>query len=321
MAVNLPVLVLAGGLSYEREVSLRSGRRICDALHSADVEARMVDLDQQLLPVLSNEREVVVFNALHGSGGEDGSVAEVLELVRCPYVGSEPEAARRAYDKPNAKAVARELGAITPKYVALPEPMFRDLGAQKVLDAVVARLGIPLVVKPARGGSALGLSIVKHASELPAAMVKCYGYGDVALLEQFVEGAELAVTIVDSGQGPRVLPPIELRPRVTPYDYAARYTAGSVDFLFPANISTEVSEQARATALMLHQRLGLRDLTRTDFILDSAGQLNFLEITTSPGLTETSVVPVALAADGLHLSEVALSLATNALERAAARTE
>jgi D-alanine-D-alanine ligase len=224
------VVVLAGGLSPEREVSLRSGRRVRDALEEAGVDARMADADAGLIPALLADPPSAVFPAIHGSYGEDGAIREILALLGTPYVGSVASACRSAFDKPTAKALVGAAGITTPESVTLPREIFHDLGATAVIDRISARLGLPLFVKPARGGSSLGASPVRSAAELPTAIVSCFAYGDTALIERFIEGTEIAVSVVDLGDGPQALPAVEIVPAAGQYDYTARYTAGQTAF-------------------------------------------------------------------------------------------
>jgi hypothetical protein len=177
-----------------------------------------------------------VLVALHGGAGEDGALREVLDLAGVPHVGSPAAACRIAWDKPTAKALLLRAGLATPPSVVLPHAAFRELGAAQVLDRLVAHLGLPLMVKPARGGSALGCSPVTEAEELPAAMVSCFSYGEAALVEQLVSGTEVAVTVIDTGDGPRALPAVEVEPLSGVYDYTARYTAGHTEFFAPARL-------------------------------------------------------------------------------------
>ncbi|MCW2776936.1 MAG: D-alanine--D-alanine ligase [Frankiales bacterium] len=308
-------LVLAGGLSHERDVSLKSGRRVADALKHEGVDAVVRDADAGLLAHLSDTRYDAAVVALHGGAGEDGALREVLDLVGLPYVGSAPEACRAAWDKPTAKSLARRAGLLTPDSVVLPHAAFRELGAAAVLDRLVQRLGLPLMVKPARGGSALGCSAVDKAEDLPAAMVQCFSYGEAALVEQFVEGTEVAVTVVDTGDGPRALPAVEVRPLSGVYDYAARYTAGSTEYFAPARLSDDVAASVAAFAVAAHTALGLRDLSRADLIVDADGRAHLLEVNVAPGMTETSLLPMAVDAAGLSFG----SLLRELLEQAAAR--
>ncbi|HET8660057.1 MAG TPA: D-alanine--D-alanine ligase [Micromonosporaceae bacterium] len=312
---DLRVLVLAGGLSYEREVSLRSGRRVLDALRGAGVEAELRDADVALLPALAADPPDAVVIALHGAPGEDGSLRGVLDLCSVPYVGCGARAARVAWDKPSAKAVLREAGIVTPDWVALPHDRFSELGAVAVLDRIVDHLGLPLMVKPAQGGSGLGAAVVRDASALPAAMVGCFAYDSTALVERYVPGADIAVSIVDTGVGPRPLPPVEIVPSNGVYDYAARYTPGLTTWHVPARLSPQTAQSVAETALAAHAALGLRDLSRVDLIVDEHGQPYALDVNVSPGLTETSLLPMAVQAAGLDLGKLLVTLATRAATR------
>ena len=309
-------LVLAGGLSFERDVSLRSGRRVCDALRSADVEAEVRDADAALLGYLADAAPDAVFVALHGAPGEDGAIRGVLDLAGVPYAGAAPHACRVAWDKPIAKGLLREAGVATPEAVTLPHSTFRELGAHAVLDRLLERLPLPLLVKPASGGSALGASIVRTADALPAAMVHCFSYGETALVETLVEGTELAVSVVERAGVPEALPAVEIVPKEGPlFDYAARHTAGATDYYTPARLDDDVLTAAARVALTAHRVLGLRDLSRTDLIVDAHGTPWFLEVNVSPGMTETSLLPMAAAEAGLDVGVLCRDLLTVAAAR------
>ena len=308
--------MLAGGLSYERDVSLRSGRRVLDALRGAGISADMRDADASLLPSLEGDPPDAVVIALHGATGEDGSLRGVLDLCGVPYVGCDARAARLAWDKPSAKSMLREAGIPTPDWVALPHDRFSELGAVAVLDRIASRLGLPLMVKPAQGGSGLGAAVVREASELPAAMVGCFGYYSTALVERFVPGIGVAVSIVDLGDGPQALPAVEIVPRNGVYDYAARYTAGLTTWHAPARLERAAASRVADTALAAHKALGLRDMSRVDLIVDEAGEAHVLGVNVSPGMTETSLLPLAVEAAGLNFGDVL----TRLVERATTRT-
>ena len=305
-------LVLAGGLSHERDVSLRSGRRVADALRTAGVQADVRDADAGLLGGLDRYDAVLV--ALHGGLGEDGSVREVLELVQVPYVGSTPSACRMAWDKPVAKSVARQAGVRTPHAVVLPHATFQEMGAGALLRRIVGHLGVPLMVKPSRGGSALGATAVHDPADLPAAMVACYGYGEAALVEQLVVGTEVAVTVLDTGEGPYALPAVEVRPLSGVYDYSARYTAGQTEYFAPARLDDDVAVAVGKAAVTVHRALGLRDLSRIDLVVKD-GVPYVLEANSAPGMTETSLLPMAVQAAGLSLGEVLRDLLQRAVDR------
>jgi len=313
--MSLRAVVLAGGLSHEREVSLKSGRRILDALRTARVEAELRDADLTLLPALAADPPDAVVIALHGATGEDGSLRGVLDLCEVPYVGADARTARLAWDKPSAKTVLREHGIPTPDWVALPHDRFSELGAVAVLDRIVARLGMPLMVKPAQSGSGLGAAVVPDPGGLPAAMVGCFAYDQTALVERYVSGMDVAVSVVDLGDGPRALPAVEIVPNSGVYDYAARYTAGLTTWHTPARLEPKVADRVAETALNAHRALGLRDLSRVDVIVDEAGEPFVLEVAVSPGVTETSLLPMAVQAAGLDLGEVFGTLVARAAAR------
>jgi len=313
-------LVLAGGLSHERDVSLRSGRRVLDALRSAGVEADLRDADASLLGVVAETSAGAhpydaVLVALHGGAGEDGALREVLDVAGVPYAGSPPAACRIAWDKPTAKALALRAGVSTPASVVLPHAAFRELGASAVLDRLVGHLGLPLMVKPARGGSALGCTQVDKPDELPSAMVSCFSYGEAALIERFVTGTEVAVTVVDTGSGPRALPAVEVVPLSGVYDYTARYTAGHTEYYAPARLEPSAAQAVSDAAVTVHTTLGLRDLSRVDLVVDTDGVVQLLEVNTAPGMTETSLLPMAVEAAGLSFGGLLREL----LEQAARR--
>ncbi len=312
------VAVLAGGLSHERDVSLRSGRRLSSSLRDTGLHVEEWDIDAKLISRLTSGRPDAVVVALHGGAGENGAVQSVLEMLRVPYVGADPRACRRAWDKPTAKDELARAGLTTPEWIALPHATFRDLGAQDVLDALVARLGLPLILKPPQGGSALGLHLVRDVAELPGAVVGCLAYGDSVLAESFVEGVEVAVTVLDGPDGPRALPAVEVEATSGFYDYAARYTAGLATFHAPARLDIAAAAAVADLAVSAHRILGLRDVSRTDAVVTPDGVAHFLEVNVAPGLTETSLLPMAIESDGAHLGTVYETLIERAIDRAAA---
>ena len=309
------VAVLAGGLTHERDVSLRSGRRLSAALRTAGLTVEEWDPDASLMTRLRDERPDAVVIALHGDQGEGGSIQTVLELLGVPYVGADSHACRRAWDKPTAKAELARSGLATPDWVVLPHTTFRELGAQPVLAAMVERLGLPMMLKPDQGGSALGAHVVREASDLPAAMVDCLAYGNTVLAERFVAGVEVAVTVIDEADGPTALPAVEIAPEGGVYDYTSRYTAGLTDFHAPARLDATMSAAVADLAVAAHRLLGMRDVSRTDAIVGSDGTVYFLEVNSSPGLTETSLLPMAIEAAGRSLGDIYAALVERALAR------
>lgn len=310
------VLVLAGGLSPERDVSLRSGHRLADALRRVDVEVAVCDVDATLFAQVAADPGVVVFPVLHGVSGEDGTVREVLELAGSPYVGAVPQACRFAFDKPLSKAIMTRAGLRTPPSVTLPRQAFHDLGAAALSRLILDRLGLPVFVKPRAGGSAFGVTAVHTADRLAEALMSCFGYHDEALIERAVTGTEITVGVLDLGDEPVALPAVEIVPDSGVYDYAARYTPGATEFFCPARLPSSTLAEAAAVAVAAHRALGLRDLSRTDMIVDGDGRVHVLETNVAPGMTDTSTYPIALAAAGYDFGVICRDLAAHAGSRA-----
>lgn len=305
---QIRAVVLAGGLAFEREVSMHSGRRVSAALRHAGLEVEVLDADAQLLPALAEHPCDAVFIALHGASGEDGSLRSVLELAGIPYVGSSSTASRLAWDKPGAKARIVSAGIATPDWVALPHSTYRELGAGAVLDLILSRLGLPLMLKPAQGGSALGTVKVSTVQELPEAMIGAFAYADTVLIEQFVSGTEVAISVIDRTDGPSALPAVEIVPQSGVFDYAARYTPGMTEYFTPARLDEDRAARVAEVALTVHRTLNLSGLSRTDAIVTPEGEVCFLEVNVSPGMTDTSMLPMSVAAAGLDLGTVLADL-------------
>ncbi|MFB2557151.1 D-alanine--D-alanine ligase family protein [Herbiconiux liangxiaofengii] len=314
------VVVLAGGISHERDVSLRSGRRVADSLAERGHTVVLRDPDANLLQFLDETRPDVVWPALHGASGEDGALRALLDVIGVPYVGSTSDPARLAWNKPTAKVLVERAGLRTPSSITLPRDTFRELGATEVLSRVVDSLGSDLVVKPAHGGSALGVGVIESADDLPRAVVDAYTYGEVALIEQRIRGIEVSIGVVDLGEGPVVLPAVEIEPRSGIYGFEARYNAGETSFFTPARLDDETAQAAGEAALRIHEVLGLRHISRVDLMIDAAGTPWFLEVNVLPGLTETSMVPQGILAAGMTLGSVYETLSEVAIAEAAAST-
>ena len=311
MARQPRVLVLAGGISHERDISLRSGRRVTDGLQSHGIDATLRDPDASLIDYLRNEQVDVVWPVLHGASGEDGALRGLLEMLAIPFVGSSAEATRLAWNKPVAKTIVSRAGVATPASVTLSRDAFRELGAESVLATVAETLGMPLIVKPAHGGSAQGVSWVDSTDDLRQAMVHAFTYSDSALIETRIIGAELCVTIIDTGEGPKAIQPVEIEPLSGRYDFEARYTAGATRFYTPPRLTESVIDTATTQALAVHDALGLRHLSRIDFMVDNAGTPWFLEASTMPGLTETSSTALALDSAGYDVGGVYAAVVTS----------
>lgn len=309
------VVVLAGGLSHERDVSLRSGGRVAEELREHGIEVEVRDADAAFVASAAQDPPDVVLPLLHGEQGEDGSLRTVLEVLGLPYVGSGPRAARTAFDKPIANGVAEAAGLNVPASLVLPHATFRDLGAAALLDGLLNKLGLPLVVQPARGGSALGASVVTDSGDLPSAMVACFAYGEDAMLQAYAAGAEVAVSVIDTPDGPVALPAVEIVPDAPFYDYQARYTAGATEFFVPARLDDDVLTAVAETAVTAHTALGLRDLSRSDMIVGPNGTVTWLEANVAPGMTETSLFPLAVTGAERSLGDVLRDLLTSAIAR------
>ena len=300
----MTVIVIAGGLSHERDVSLRSGRRVALGLRSAGHEVIETDVNADLVPLIRRTDNPVVVPMLHGGLGEDGALREVLEVLNVPFVGPNGASSRLTFDKAIATSVVRGADLATPRQIALPHDIFRELGAPALMEGIGALLGYPLMVKPARSGSALGVTKVDSAADLPSALVAAYAYGTVAVVEEYIAGTEVAVTVLDQGDGPVALPAVEIRPESGVYDYEARYTAGATRFVTPAELDDDVLKAAGDLAVAVHKALGLRHLSRVDMIVEESGRPVFFEGNVAPGMTETSLAPLAFEAAGLELGAV-----------------
>jgi len=307
--------VLAGGLTHERDVSLRSGSRLTEALRRQGIEVTVRDADATLLPWLAEVKPDAAIIALHGGRGENGAVQGILELAGVPYVGTRSHDCRLSWDKPTAKSLVKRAGFHTPDWITLAHNTFRDLGANALIEALVARLGLPLMLKPHQGGSALGASVVRTVAQVPAALVQAFAYGDVVLVEQFIEGVEIAITVVTGSDGPRALPAVEIVPEGGVFDYETRYTAGLTTYHTPARLSIAAATAAADLAVGAHLALGLQDISRTDAIIDTEGRVQFLEVNVSPGLTETSMLPMSVEAAGEDLGGVYSQLIELAIAR------
>lgn len=313
------VVILSGGISHERDVSLRSGRRVADALTRAGARVVVREPDQQLLPWLLEHRDDVdvVWPLLHGTSGENGALYSLLRATGLPYVGSRPTAAKLAWNKATAKALAKRAGLSTPQSIVLPNETFRELGATSVIQAIARGVDFPAVVKPTEGGSSQGVTFVDNISEFGRALVTAFTYGDSVLIEKRILGTEVTVGVLDYGDGPFTVPAVEIVPANGVYDYAARYNAGETTYYAPARLSDEVAQRVAEQALLAYETIGLADLARVDFIVDEAGTPWFIEADPIPGMTEISLVPLALEAAELAAPEVYAQLAAHAADRGA----
>ena len=303
------VAVLKGGRSLERQVSLRSGARVEDALERLGHEVVSIDVGVDLISQLRESAPEVAFVALHGGDGEDGTVQELLEILGIPYTGSGVLACSRAVDKVLTKHLLLEAGIPTPDFFAFNQTAFGELGAAKALPAIEERLHFPIVVKPSSQGSALGIKFAGTPEDVPAALVAAFSYDGKVLLERHIEGRDLAVSVLDpepgGAGGPQALAVVEAVPLGENfYDFEARYEIGRTSFVCPADLPDEVTERAQELALATYGLLGCRGFGRVDLMLDASGGLHVLEANPIPGLTETSLLPQAAEAAGIGFDQL-----------------
>jgi D-alanine-D-alanine ligase len=322
MSAARKVAVLKGGGSLERTVSLRSGARAQQALGRLGYEVVAIDAGQELVAELHEHRPDAAFVALHGGDGEDGTVQGLLEVMGVPYTGSGPAACTRCTDKALAKYLMREAGIPTPDFTAIKESAIKELGVAAALGDIEAKLGFPLVVKPASQGSALGVKFARSSDELPAAIVGALSYDRKVVIERFVKGRDLAVSILDAeadarSREPAALPVVEAIPREEEfYNYESRYEIGMTTFVCPAELPDETSERAQRLALETYRLLGCHGVARVDLMLDEqTGELSVLETNIAPGLTETSLLPLAADAAGIGFEQLIERILSSAFTR------
>jgi D-alanine-D-alanine ligase len=314
-------VVLKGGASLERQVSLRSGARVEDAFERLGIDVTPLDVDSMLVKRLRELGPEVAFIALHGRGGEDGTVQELLEIVGVPYTGSGVLACMACMDKVLTKHLLLGAGIPTPDFFAFNQTAFKEFGAADTLPAIEERLGFPVVVKPAAQGSALGIKFAGSAEEVPEALISAFSYDDRVLLERHVSGRELAVGVLGATDEPIALPIVEAIPKEdSRFDFEARYEIGRTDFVCPAELPEEITKRAQEIAVSTYRLLGCYGFARIDMMLDEEGGAagaQVLEAQAIPGLTETSLLPMAAEAadmsfDGLVERLLELALARDA---------
>jgi D-alanine-D-alanine ligase len=311
----MKVAVLKGGSSLERGVSLRSAARVEDALAELGHEAVGIDVGRDLVDRLRAERPEVVFIALHGPGGEDGTVQELLEILDLPYTGPGVAACALCMDKIAAKHEMRAAGIPTPDWAAFNATAFRELGAAETLDEIEARLGFPLVIKPASQGSSLGVEFAAGRDEVPEALVAAFSYDDRVLLERYVKGRELAVSVI----GGEALPVVEAIPREGDFfNFEARYEIGRTEYVCPAQLADEETGRVQELATKTYETLGCSGFARVDLMLGDDGP-QVLEVNAIPGLTDTSLFPMAAEAAGIGFTQLVDRIVGSARERPASQ--
>lgn len=319
--MSLKVAVLMGGSSFEREFSLASGKRVCEALESAGCKVVALDTTAQLVSTLRSERPDVVYSALHGKNGEDGTIQSLLELLGIPFVGASASSARSTYHKATLarrleayrEATGSSSAAVCPSGICISRAAFKDMGAAHALDLLAGHTnGFPVAVKPACGGSALGVHKVMRAEDLGAAILDALTFDDEVIVERWVEGVEVAVSVLGTGASAKALAAVEIAPREGLYNTEARMRVDAVDYFAPPRLaslgnSAEASKAALAAieeaALEVYRAYGVEDLGRVDMVWDGT-QAHVLEVDVSPGMTQLSLFPMACEASGMTLASV-----------------
>lgn len=306
------IVVLMGGRSLERSVSLVSGRRVTRALEERGYPVSALDVDENLVPALISEKPDLAFISLHGKDGEDGTVQELLEILGVPYTGPGPLASIIGFNKVLSKELFLANGIPTPAYFTVSESTLEDMGAAALLPAAWEKLGGPVVVKPAAQGSALGVGIIHEFDALAGALVTALGYDNRVLIERFVAGCEIAVSVIGDRE-PLALPAVEVVPESGFFDFEARYTPGKTDYYVPARLPGETAAEAERLAIEVHGLLHCKDLSRVDMVVGEDGIPYVLELNISPGMTETSLLPIAAAEAGMSFADLVERIVSLAL--------
>ncbi len=315
-----------GGRSLEREISLRSGHRVERALRTLGYTVHALDVDGDFVDRVLAEQPSFVFVAMHGRGGEDGTLQDLLETLAIPYTGSDPLASALCMDKMLFKRMLRLHGIPTPAFHSFNETAFRELGGARTFPKLLEELKLPAVVKPVAQGSAIGIKFVTSPEQLPSAILGAFGYGDRVLVEERIVGRELAVTILGPtspsadparrADGPRALPIVELFTPESFYSYEAHYTIGQLRMEVPAELAGEVRARVEQVALQSYALMGCRDFARVDVILDEHDVPQVLEINTIPGLTETGITTAAAEAAGMTFAELVAAIVARVVSAA-----
>ncbi len=306
------VAVVRGGTSFEREVSLRGARRVSDALRTLGYDVSNLEIDHTLADRLRELRPAFVFIVAHGAGAEDGALQELLELLGVPYTGSDVLASTLCMDKVLTKRLLQRAGLPTPCFRSFSRRASMELGAATAFPEMLAELGVPLVVKPAGGGSAFGIKLVSDPDQVRTAVLGALAYDDHIIVEQHIAGRELAVTVLGDAVEPRALPVVEIVAERGFYDYAAHYDFDVARLDAPAQLDEHVRARVEDVAMTAYGLLGCRDFARVDIILDGAGEPQVLELNTIPGLTETGPTPFAADAAGMDFEQLVAAIAQRA---------
>jgi len=307
------VALIYGGKSAEREVSLLTGRQVTRALVEKGFSVTALDLDDNLVTSLKEARPDVVFIALHGKYGEDGCLQGLLDILDLPYVGSGVLASALAMNKAISKKLFRLEGLLCPKDILVSRYALKQPGLQTIIEQITKNFTYPLVVKPNKQGSTIGLTVVRSFQDLENAVIEASKYDDEVLVEEYISGTEITVGVLGDTE-PQALPVIEIRSVTGLYDYEAKYTPGMSEHIIPAEISKHAYKAAQDAAIKAHRALGCRHISRSDFIVTPEDEVYILEVNTIPGMTQTSLVPDAAKAAGIEFSDLIALLVEFALD-------
>lgn len=308
------IAVLMGGRSLEREVSLKSGHRVADALEEKGYKVSRIDVDEKLVSLLRKIKPDLAYIALHGKDGEDGTIQELLEMLKIAYTGPGVYASILGFDKVLSKETFKTNGIPTAPFYTLSVAAFKEMGAEDSLGKIVADLGLPLVIKPARQGSALGIKIAHKKSELPDRIIEALNFDNKIILEKYLRGKEISISILGN-RALQALPPVEIVPHKEYFDFESMYSMGKTDYFVPARLSASTRKKVEEIALNVYRALHARDVSRIDMVIDDKLGPRVLEINTSPGLTETSLLPMAAEACKISFEDLVEKIAKMALKR------
>lgn len=298
------IAVLMGGRSLEREFSIKSGERISNALKKLGYNVIKMDVDESIVDNLNSEKVDLAYIALHGKDGEDGTIQEILEVLNIPYTGPGVYPNVLSFDKIISKQIFTSQGIPTPPFYFLNTSSFRELGSSRLLPFIIKKIGLPMVVKPSAQGSALGIRIVNDKQSLPEAIIYALSYSKKVILEKFIDGVELAVSIIGK-EKPGILPIVEIVPKKKFFDFESRTNINQTDYFVPARISSSEEKKVKDTAIAVHNALKCTELSRVDIILDKKDKIPYvLELNTSPGMTDTSLLPMAAKEAGMSFEEL-----------------
>lgn len=299
--MGLKIGVLYGGLSAEREVSLKTGEAIYKALLKHEYDAVKIDVDKNIAENLKRHNIELAFLALHGKYGEDGTIQGLLEILDIPYTGSDVLASATAINKIATKKIMAYEGIPTPDYFSVSRWEYTN--DPNSIVPKIENLGLPVVIKAATQGSTIGISFVNTMEQLSSAFEDAFKYDANALVEKMIDGIEITASVLGN-ENPQALPLIEIVSATGVYDYEAKYTVGLSDHIIPPRINNELQEKIKALAIKTYQAVGCRGLARVDFMVDATGNAYTLEVNTIPGMTETSLFPDAAKAAGISFEEL-----------------